>query len=205
MSYDFWNIEYAMRILLMAKSFSNHGKLKCLLDNLDEKTDLSGYYIAQIEQTMLECIFEDTRLYEQTGTRFENGRYLDDRSTYVLRDPLLTRYDDLCRKLEMKKGITKVENQFARALESTVQQNMQFNSYCYDYRWVDSTRDSRGAKIVLMIFEEFDVYWDIPENLFSILDFCAEGIPRLEAALAEASEDKVIRLPIGPTPEKEAA
>ena len=153
----------------------------------------------------VQSAFQDTGCYTHWGSKPDRENYLRQRDVYVLRDPLLTRYDGLCRKLEMKLGITKVENQFARNLDSAIQQNLQLSSYSYDYRWIDSTKDRKGAKIVLFLFEEFAAYWDIPESLFAILDFCAEGIPRLEAALAEASGDKVIRLPMETTPEKEAA
>ena len=129
----------------------------------------------------------------------------------MLRDPLLTRYDDLCRKLEAKQGITKVENRFARDLDSAIQRSMQFNSYNYDYYWMDSTQDRKGAKIVLFLFEEFSTYYEVADalftifSLFSILDFCEENIPNLEKALAEAGKDKIIRLPVQSVPEKEAA
>ena len=131
--------------------------------------------------------------------------YEPDRVAYVLRDPILTRYDDLCRKLERQTGITPVENQFARELESAIQRNLQFNSYSYDYRWKDSTKDRKGAKIVLFLFEEFSAYYEVADALFTILDFCKAGIPRLEAALAESEQNKVIPLPIRAIPEKEAA
>lgn len=205
MSYHELDIEYPMQILYIAKIFHDHGRLEALLDELDEDASLVDDQIGFVNLAMVECIFEDTRYYSQRGKRVEEYGYTQDRDTYVLRDPLLSRYDDLCRKLEMKLGITKVENQFARDLDSVIQRNMQFNSYHYDYRWVDSTEDRKGAKIVLFLFEEFGTFYDIPDGLFSILDFCQEGIPRLEAALAEASKDKVIQLPVKVEPKKEAA
>lgn len=203
------DVEFSMQILYIAKSFYDHGKLKSLLDALNDgpgnDISLSEDNLGLVEVAAVQSAFEDTKYYGHWGWKPGRENYLQQRDVYVLRDPLLTRYDGLCRKLEMKLGITKVENQFARNLESAVQQNMQMNSYSYDYRWIDGTRDRKGAKIVLFLFEEFAAYYDIPDSLFSILDFCAEGIPRLEAALAEASGDKVIRLPMETTPEKEAA
>ncbi len=196
MNYYELDIEYAMQILYIAKIFHDHGRLGNLLDKLDEDASLADDQIGFVNLVMLECIVEDTRYYSQRGKRMEGYGYTQDRDTYVLRDRLLTRYDDLCRKLEMKLGITKVENQFARDLDSAIQRNMQFNSYDYDYLWADSTVDRKGAKIVLFLFEEFATFYDIPDGLFSILDFCQEGIPRLEAALAEASKDKVVQLPV---------
>jgi len=206
MEYEYdLQIEFPMRILYVAKAFYDHGRLNNLLECFNFDASLSWDELGWIEQASLMSAFTDSRYYAQEGRRVGAGQYDPDRDTYVMRDPLLTRYDDLCRKLELKLGITKVENQFARDLESVIQRYMQFDSYDYDYRWIDSTRDKKGAKLVVFIFEEFGAYYDIPGSLFSILDFCAEGIPRLEAALAEASKEKVIPLPVKSTPEKEAA
>lgn len=62
-----------------------------------------------------------------------------------------------------------------------------------------------SVKIVLFLFEEFEVYYDLIDALFSILDFCKETIPKLESRLAERAETKVIRLPAPVATEKEAA
>lgn len=128
-----------------------------------------------------------------------------DRITYVLRDPLLTRYDSLCRMYEAENGITKVENPFARNLDHVIQNSLRFGDYSYDYFWADSTQDRKGAKIVLFLFEEFSSYYYIPDGLFSILDFCAENIPALEASLAGKAKEKLIQLPLRAIPEQEAA
>lgn len=204
MEYDF-QIEFPMQSLYIAKAFYDHGRLDSLLDCLDADASLSWDELSWIEQASLLCAFSDSRYYHQEGRRRGADLYEEDRDTYVLRDQLLTQYDNLCRKLEAKLGITKVENRFARDLDSVIQRNMQFDSYSYDYQWIDSTRDRKGAKIVLFIFEEFGAYYDIPDSLFSILDFCQVGIPMLEAALEKASKDKVIQLPVKIEPEKEAA
>ena len=142
---------------------------------------------------------------QQGITLIVGGGYHGKSITYVLRDPLLTRYDNLCRQLEKQTGMTPVENQFARDPESAVHRTMQLNNYCYDYLWIDSTKDRKGAKIVLFLFEEFSTYYEVADALFDILDFCEAGIPKLEAALAEAERKKVIPLPIRVMPEQEAA
>lgn len=203
------DVEFPMQSLYIAKSFYDHGRLELLLDALNDGPE-NGISLAEdqlglIEMAAAQSAFEDSRYYEHYGCKPGKENYMQQREVYVLRDPLLTRYDDLCRKLELKLGITNVENQFARNLESAIQHSLQLSSYNYDYRWINGTRDRKGAKIVLFLFEEFAAYYDIPDSLFSILDFCAEGIPKLEAALAEATGGKVIRLPIEPTSAKEAA
>lgn len=203
MEYDM-DVVLSMHSLYIAKAFYDHGKLRSLLDVLNDgpgnDISLAEDQMSLIEMAVLHSVFEDTRYYEHYDGTSGKENFSQQRDVYVLRDPLLTRYDELCRKLEMKLGITKVENQFAQTIESAVHQIFQMNSYSYDYRWIDSTRDRKGAKIVLFLFEEFAAYYEIPGVLFSILDFCAEGIHRLEAALAEASGD----VPIEPTSEKEA-
>lgn len=200
-----YEIEYAMQMLYIAKIFYDHGRFKNLLENLYDNTSLSWDELSEFERTAIEYVFEDTRYYWQQDKKRGRDEYEPDNDTYVLRDPLLARYDDLCRKLEVKKGISKVENQFARDLDSTIQRWMQLNDYSYDYRWIDSTKDRKGAKIVLFLYEEFGAYYDAIYSLFAILDFCEENIPNLEKALAEAKTSKMIHLPVQATPEKEAA
>ena len=204
MMYDY-EIEHPMQSLYIAKIFYDHGRLGQLIENLDDDVTLSWDELGWIEVASVESVFADSRCYQQRGRRVMADTYEQDRITYVLRDPLLTCYDDLCRKLEMRTGITPVENQFARELESAIHRNLQFNNYHYDYCWKDSTKDRTGAKIVLFLFEEFSTYYEVADALFTILDFCKANIPRLEAALAETEKNKVIPLPIRAVPEKEAA
>ena len=198
-------IEYPMQSIYIAKIFYDHGRLDQLMENLANDVTISWDELGWIEIASVESVFADSRCYQQRGRRVIADEYEPDRITYVLRDPLLTRYDSLCRQLEMRTGITPVENQFARELESAINRNLQFNNYCYDYCWKDSTKDRKGAKIVLFLFEEFSTYYEVADALFTILDFCEAGIPRLEAALAEAEQKKVIPLPIQAVPEQEAA
>lgn len=204
MKYDF-EIECPMQSLYIAKTFYDHDRLDQLMENLHDDVTISWDELGWIEMASVESVFADSRCYQQEGRRVMADTYEPDRITYVLRDPILTCYDDLCRKLEKQTGITPVENQFARELESAVNRNLQFNSYSYDYFWKDSTKDRKGAKIVLFLFEEFSAYYEVADALFTILDFCKAGIPRLEAALAEAEQEKVIPLPIQAVSEQEAA
>ena len=204
MSLNF-DIEYPMQSLYIAKIFYDHDKLNELLDCLDDDITISWDELSQLEQTAVGCVFADSRYYYQPEKCIDRDHYRSDQDVYVLRDPLLTRYDHLCRRLEAAEGITKVENPFARDLESAVHRQIRLNSYCYDYRWIDSTQDKKGAKLVLFLFEEFAVYYDLIEALFSILDFCEETIPKLESRLAKQVGAKVIRLPVPAATEKEAA
>lgn len=117
----------------------------------------------------------------------------------------MNRFDQLCREYEARYGISRIENDFVRQMENAIHGAMQFPNYCYDYLWVDGTKDRKGPKLVLFLFEEFDSYEDIPEALCTILDICACEISQLEEKLAQPA-DKVIPLPLTPPNEhKEAA
>lgn len=85
----------------------------------------------------------------------------------------------------------------------TLHHALQLEDYSYDYCWEDGTRDSKGPKIVLILYEEFDSYRELPESLFSILDFCETGIQHMEKELGISP---VIPLEVpGPHDTKEAA
>ena len=204
MSLDF-DIEYPMQSLYIAKIFYDHNRLDTLLDCLDDDITISWDELSQLEQTAVWCIFADSRYHYQPEKYIDRDHYRSDQDVYVLRDPLLTRYDNLCRRLEAAEGITKVENPLAKDLESAIHRHMQLSSYCYDYRWINSTADRKGAKIVLFLFEEFAVYYDLIEALFFFFFFCEETIPKLESRLAKQVGAKVIRLPVPAATEKEAA
>lgn len=188
-----------------AKLFYDHGKLDKLLNGLGDAITISWDELSLLEQTAVENVFADNQYSYQEEKYVGRDYYRSAFNTYVLRDPLLTRYDDLCRAFEAAKGITKVENPFARKLESAIHDHMQLNSYCYDYRWIDNTADKKGAKLVVLLTVEFAVYYSLINALFSILDFCEENIPRLEDSLKKQAQAKVVRLPVPAMLEKEAA
>jgi hypothetical protein len=156
MSLDF-DIEYPMQSLYIAKIFYDHNRLDTLLDCLDDDITISWDELSQLEQTAVGCIFADSRYHYQPEKYIDRDHYRSDQDVYVLRDPLLTRYDNLCRRLEAAEGITKVENPFAKDLESAIHRHMQLSSYCYDYRWINSTADRKGANCGFLI--------DCPEQI----------------------------------------
>ena len=117
-----------------------------------------------------------------------------ERTVYIMRDSLLSRFDQLCREYEATRGILPIENPFVSTLEEAVNRALRMNSYSYDYCLYDSLRDKKGPKLVLIVDDEFEAYYDIPDALFSILDICKDGIDHLETELArlkrEAEENK---------------
>lgn len=195
----------SVSILSIAKLLYDHGKLNRLFDYIGSDTDLSWDSQCLVERCACECVFEDTRVYYQEGKKVSRTEYEEDRDTFVLRDPLLNRFDQLCREYEARYGISRIENNFVRQLEDTIHSAMQFPNFCYDYLWMDGTKDRKGPKLVLFLFEEFDSYERIPEALCTILDTCACEVSQLENKLAQP-QDKAIPLPLTSlSKQKEAA
>ena len=181
-------IEYAMQALHLAKPFYDHGCLDRLLKATGTDITLSGDDLYIIEQAAAQCVFEDTRFVWQEGRLDRRvGCCRSSYEVYVLRDPLLTRCDRLCRAYEAAKGCSMTEDPFAKALEGEIQRDMQLNSYCYEYYWKPGDGNRRDAKLVLLLDGDFDAYYSIPGALFGILDHCRDAIPELEHELEEVS------------------
>lgn len=196
-------LEGAMMILHIAKLFYDHNRLEKLLDRLGADMELSWDNQYLVEESAFDLIFADTNSYVYEPKQRGRYDYIPERCSVVLRDPLFDRYIALCREYEQQKNIPKTENPYFRCLEDTLHHALQLEDYSYDYCWEDGTRDSKGPKIVLILYEEFDSYRELPESLFSILDFCETGIQHMEKELGISP---VIPLEVpGPHDTKEAA
>lgn len=198
-------LQSAMTILYLAKLLDNSGRLPKFLDLVGNDLEIcwDNQYIA--ERCACECVFQNTKVYYHEGKPVSRDEWTENREVYVFRDPVLNRFDALCREYEAQRSISKVENPYARRLEDTIHHAMRFHDYSYDYLWKDGTEDRKGPKIVLFLFEEFCSYHEIPEGLCGIIDFCELGVKQLECEL-EKQEANIIPLPTAVTPEyKEAA
>lgn len=184
----------AMTILNIAKLLYDHGKLPRLMDKLQGCTELAWDNQSAVEFCACESVFQDTRSYEQYGKHVSPHEYEPDRVAYVLRDPLLDRFYALCREYEALKGITRIENPYARQMEDAVHTAMRFSNLSFDYLWIDGSKPRTSPKLLFFVFEEFYSFGEVPEALCDILDACQDGIKRLEREL-EKPEDKVIPLP----------
>ena len=182
------------------------GKLASLINVLSDCTELTWDNQYVVERSACESIFQDTRWYEQCGKKVSRHEYEPDREVYVLRDPLLDRFYALCLEYEAQRGISRIENPFARRIEDTVHDAMQLSDYSYDYLWIDGSEERKSPKLLLFIFEEFYSFDEIPKALFTILDDCQNGIRKLEQELGKPAGKKVIALPAQPAlKQKEAA
>ena len=195
----------AMKILNMAKVLESHGKLTRLMDKLEGCTELTWDNQCMVERFACESIFQDTRCYEQYGKQTSRHEYEPDREVYVLRDPLLDGFYALCREYEVRKGITRIENPHAWQMEDAVHGAMRLSNYNFDYLWIDGSETRKSPKLVLLLFEEFYSFDELPRALCDILDACQSGIRKLEQELKKPA-GKVIVLPSQPAlKQKEAA
>ena len=195
----------AMRILNMAKVLESHGKLNRLMDMLGDCTEITWDNQCMIERFACESVFQNTKCYEQYGKQVSHHAYEPDREVYVLRDPLLDRFHALCREYESRRGITRIENPYAREMEDAVHSAMRLSNYNFDYLWVDGSEARKSPKLLLFLFEEFYSFNEIPKALCDILDACQSGIRELEQELKKPA-GKVIALPSQPAlKQKEAA
>ena len=195
----------AMRILNMAKVLESHGKLNRLMDMLGDCTEITWDNQCMVERFACESVFQNTKCYEQCGKQVSHHEYEPDREVYVLRDPLLDRFHALCREYESRRGITRIENPYARELEDAVHSAMRLSNYNFDYLWVDGSEARKSPKLLLFLFEEFYSFDEIPKALCDILDACQSGIRELEQELKKPA-GKVIALPSQPAlKQKEAA
>lgn len=199
------NLQSAMMILYLAKLLDNSGRLPKFLELFGNDQELGWDTQCIAELCACECVFRNTKVYYHETKRVSRDEWTENREVYVFRDPILDRFDALCREYETQKHISTVENPYARGLEDTIHHAMQFGDYSYDYLWKNGTEDRKGPKIVLFLFEEFNSYSEIPEGLCRIIDFCESEVKHLEHEL-EKREGKVIALPTAADSEyKEAA
>ena len=202
---DEYTLNGAMTVLYLAKLMEEHGRLEKFYEVVgcdDLSLDYDGQYLAEL--AACESIFADTRTTLQEGKQLNPFEYEPDREVYVLRDPLLTRFDALCREYEARNGVPETGNPYVRELEDAVHHALALNDYSYDYLLVDGTKDRKGPKLLLFLFEEFCAIGEVPDALCAILDFCKDGIARIECELSR-EPSKIISLP-APLPEyKEAA
>lgn len=195
---DEYEMDSIAKLLHIAKRFADRGRLDLLLQAGGKDAILSAETYWEFEYELPCMIFEDVTVQRHPEN---DRRMLIERTVYIMRDSILSRFDQLCREYEAVRGILPIENPFVSTLETAVSRALSMNSYSYTYCLYDSLRDKKGPKLVLTVDDEFEAYYDIPDALFGILDACEDGIDHLETELArlkreaEKNKRKVIAFP----------
>lgn len=189
---DVYEVDWVMQMLYMAYPFYAHNRLGELLNVLGDDFDLDPINFAEMGDIAVSEVFHDTKCYfhDYYGRPKENWRRkeFEERSVLVMRDPVLTEYDRMCREYERRMNITSVQNPYATALEEVVHRAMQLQGYAYDYCWYEGTQDKKGPRLVLMLLPEFESQYELPQELFRILDFCEERGQQLRQELERIGE-----------------
>lgn len=183
---------YFFHMLYLAKTVHDNPRLKKGWPSFNSiPLDEDAFYELSMELAV--SIFEDTSSYYNEESGIE---------TWVLSDPMVDRFCELCARLETEKGLEEGINPYRRNAEQVIHEGFRLNSYSYDYGWRLSAGD-RGRWCVLFFSnEEFYGLEELPMAFMEILDGFQELNRQLEAVLGL---NKIV--PIYPMPNewKEAA
>lgn len=168
------NVEPLLEMVYIAKLFYDHGK---------------EFELAQTE------LYDDDNLefcYEAALSIFEDvDVFYDDESEeniYILRDTMMARYFHLCRRYEREKGISKRKDPFRARAKTAMRDALNFNSYCYDYRYRANPTRKNGCAVIFYTNCEFYFAGEVIEGFWDLLDFYTEGVTELEALLKPRPE-----------------
>ena len=164
---------YFFHMLHLAKTVHDNPRLQKEWPSFDSiPLDEDAFYELSMELSV--SIFEDTSCYynEESGI-----------DTWVLSDPAVDRFCELCVRLETEKGLEEEFNPYRRNAEQVIHEGFRLNSYSYDYGWRLSTTD-RGRHCVLFFSDEnFYGTEELPVAFLEILDGFRELNRQLEAEL----------------------
>jgi hypothetical protein len=175
---------WTLEMIYIVKSFADHGKLAALTDITGDMRYEPDYYY-ELCLNAAGAVFADTR-------RYYNDK--NDVETCVMYDPVIYRYNLLCRAYEARNGITEAENPYVKEMESAIRAALQMGSYSYNYDWATKTDRPEGCKLVLLTRPEFETWYEVPEGLLEIYDFYVKGAAKLEKEL-QKNLANVIALP----------
>ena len=164
---------YFFHMLYLAKMVYDDPRLKKEWPSFHSTPlDEDSFYELAFELAV--SIFEDTSCYynEESGI-----------DTWVLSDPAVERFCELCVRLETEKGLEEEFNPYRRNAEQVIHEGFRLNSYSYDYGWRLSPSD-RGRHCVLFFSDEnFYGTEELPVAFMEILDGFRELNRQLEAEL----------------------
>lgn len=183
---------YFFHMLYLAKTVHDNPRLKKEWPSFNSiPLDEDAFYELSMELAV--SIFEDTSSYYNEESGIE---------TWVLSDPMVDRFCELCARLETEKGLEEGINPYRRNAERVIQEGFRLNSYSYDYGWRLSASD-RGRHCVLFFSDEnFYGLEELPMAFMEILDGFQELNRQLEAVLGL---NKIVPIYSMPNEWKEAA
>lgn len=184
-------LDGALMVLYVTKLLYEHDNLDQLFEKLGDNIEVSWYNQYLVGECACECVFQDTRVYYHESKSVSPFSYLPDRTVFVLRDPLLNRFDDLCCEYEMRTGTLRNQNTYVHRLENAIRSAMNFPAHDYDYFWDDGTVPRKPPKLVVLLFEEFFEFESLVDALCTILDALEEQITELVRELENPTSEAI--------------
>lgn len=135
---DEYEMDGIAKLLHIAKRFADRGRLDLLLQASGKDAILSVETYLELEYDLPCLIFEDVTVQRHPE---DDWRMFSERTVYIMRDSLLSRFDQLCREYEATRGILPIENPFVSTLEEAVNRALRMNSYILlDFAGEDNSR-----------------------------------------------------------------
>lgn len=99
---DEYEMDGIAKLLHIAKRFADRGRLDLLLQASGKDAILSVETYLELEYDLPCLIFEDVTVQRHPE---DDWRMFSERTVYIMRDSLLSRFDQLCREYEATRGI----------------------------------------------------------------------------------------------------
>ena len=164
---------YFFHMLYLAKTVHDNPRLKKEWPSFDSiPLDEDAFYELSMELAV--SIFEDTSsCYNEES----------DMETWVLSDPIVDRFCELCARLETEKGLEEGINPYRRNAEQMIHEGFRLDSYSYDYGWRLSAGDRGRYCILFFSSDDFYGLEELPVAFMEILDGFQELNRQLEVVL----------------------
>lgn len=183
---------YFFHMLYLAKMVYDHPRMKKEWPTFD-CIPLDEDILYELAVELAVSIFKDTDNYynEESGVE-----------TWVLSDPTVDRFCELCERLEAEKGLEEGINPYRRNAEKMIHESFRLDGYGYDYGWRLSSGDRERWCVLFFSNEEFYGTYELPGAYIEVLDGFQELNRQLEA---ELGLNKIVPLYPMPNEWKEAA
>ena len=156
---------YFFHMLCLAKAVHDNPRMKKAWSSFDSiALDEDSYYELSMELSV--------SYNEESGVE-----------TWVLSDPIVYRFCELCERLESEKGLDEGINPYRRNAERMLHESFCLSAYNYDYDWRLSAADRRRKCILFFSADEFYGWHELPGAFMEALDGFQELNRQLEAEL----------------------
>ena len=159
--------------LYTLKELYDHGREGAVLDMMRDCV-LDADYVGEIAMESISAVFADT--HETYDTKWEA-------EVYIFRDPVFEELHTLCLAYEQAKHIRPDKNPYRENIRKAIYTGLYFGDCSYDYWYYDGTQRDKTCKLVLKLYPEYYLYYEIAGGLLDIYDAFCDQITRLKGEL----------------------